>query len=178
MKVFSVSFVLAALILPCVTAVAADGWSTDFEAAKTAAAKENKPILADFTGSDWCIWCKRLDSEVFSKEAFKTFARANLVLFVADFPSKKQLDKATADQNKGLAEKYGVKGFPTVLLLDAEGKVLAQTGYKPGGAEAYVEHLKGLVPKAGDSKPAEKSVEKAVEKAVEKPAEKSPVANP
>lgn len=140
-----------AVVALAATAMGADetgGWGSDFGAAMKAAGESKRLILADFTGSDWCQWCIKLDSEVFKKEEFKKFAGENLVLFVADFPKEKQLPKETADQNKKLAVKYGVQGFPTVLLLDAEGKEVARTGYRRGGAEAYVAHLKSLMEKA------------------------------
>ena len=122
-------------------------WTTDFAAAKKAAAEKNLPILADFSGSDWCGWCIRLDKEVFSKKEFKDYAKKDLVLFLADFPSKKAQPEALKKQNKALSEKYGVRGFPTVLLLDAKGKVLAKTGYRKGGPAAYVKHIEGLLKK-------------------------------
>lgn len=121
------------------------GWITDFEAAKKQAAEQKRPILADFSGSDWCGWCIRLDKEVFSQKAFQDYAATNLVLFLADFPARKPQPETLAAQNKKLAAQYGIEGYPTVLLLDASGKELARTGYQRGGAEAYVEHVKGLV---------------------------------
>lgn len=121
------------------------GWITDFEAAKKTAAEKKLPILADFSGSDWCGWCIKLDQEVFSQKEFKEFARDNFVLFMADFPRAKNQDEKTRKQNAELMKKYDVEGFPTVLLMDAEGKVLARTGYERGGAAAYVEHLKKLI---------------------------------
>ena len=126
---------------------AAKAWLTDFEAARKEAAKRNVPILADFSGSDWCGWCIRLDREVFSKPAFKKFAKEKLVLFLADFPSRKEQPPALKAQNEKLATRYKIEGFPTVLLLDATGKELARTGYQAGGAEAYVKHLAKLIPK-------------------------------
>ncbi|MBL7114970.1 MAG: thioredoxin family protein [Kiritimatiellae bacterium] len=120
-------------------------WLTDFEAAKKMAAEKARPILADFSGSDWCGWCIKLDKEVFSKAAFQAYAEDNLVLFLADFPSRKKLPEATQKQNQALSETYGIRGFPTVLILDAEGKVLEKTGYQRGGPEAYVAHLKELI---------------------------------
>ena len=121
------------------------GWSTNFEAAKKMAAGKKLPILADFSGSDWCGWCIKLDSEVFSKKEFKEFAKDNLVLFMADFPRASKQDEKTKKQNAELMKKHEVQGFPTVLLMDAEGKVFARTGYERGGAAAYVEHLKKLI---------------------------------
>jgi protein disulfide-isomerase len=128
-----------------VEAEAHAGWVTDFEAAKKEAAERNVPILADFSGSDWCGWCIKLDGEVFSREEFRKYAKDNLVLFLADFPAAKPQSEELKKQNKELAEKYGVRGFPTVLLLDAKGEVLARTGYRRGGAEAYVEYLKEML---------------------------------
>lgn len=140
---------MALLVAGCSAAYSEyDGWVTDFEAAKKEAAERKVPILANFAGSDWCGWCIKLDKEVFGQEAFGKYAKDNLVMFLADFPSSKEQSDAVKLQNKGLAEKYGVRGFPTVLLLDADGKVLARTGYKRGGAAKYVKHVKELV--AGD----------------------------
>ena len=122
-------------------------WLTDFAKAKELAAQEKRPILVNFSGSDWCGWCQRLDSEVLSKESFKEYANKNLVLFEADFPRTTKQPDALKMQNQALAKKYSVRGFPTLLLLDAQGNVLAQTGYQPGGPEKYVEHLKELLAK-------------------------------
>lgn len=126
-------------------AFAGSGWLDDFEKAKEQAKAEGKPILIDFTGSDWCGWCVRLDNEVFSEREFKRFAKDNLVLFEADFPKRKKISKKTQEQNQKLAEEFGVRGFPTIILVDSNGKKIAQTGYKEGGAEKYVEHLKELL---------------------------------
>ncbi len=122
-----------------------EGWMTDFEKAKEEAAKRNVPILIDFSGSDWCGWCIKLDKEVFSQAEFKAYAKDNLVLFLADFPSQKPQSEIVKKQNDKLSEQYAPQGFPTVLLVDAEGQELGRTGYQPGGAAAYVEHLKSLL---------------------------------
>lgn len=124
-----------------------DEWLTDFEAAKKNAAEKKLPILVDFSGSDWCGWCIKLEKEVFSRKEFKRYAKDSLVLFLADFPSRKKQSETVKKQNRALAEKYGVRGYPTVLLLDADGKVLARTGYRKGGAKGYVKHLKKLLGK-------------------------------
>ncbi len=119
-------------------------WMTDFEQARKLAAEKQLPMLAYFSGSDWCSWCKRLDSEVLSKEVFKDHASKNFILFLADFPSKKKLDADVVRQNDALQKRYDVQGFPTLLVLGADGKVIARTGYRRGGAEAYVRHLKEI----------------------------------
>jgi protein disulfide-isomerase len=153
------SLILAGLLATSVTAeglsgqaAGADkskGWLTDFEKAKTEAAALDQPIFAFFTGSDWCGWCMKLKGEVLDTKGFKSFAKDNLVLFEADFPQQKKIPADVKKQNAELAAKYGVRGYPSVYLLDAEGKVLAQTGYQKGGDKAYVEHLQQLLKKAG-----------------------------
>lgn len=120
-------------------------WLTDYDQALKVAAEKKLPVLVDFTGSDWCGWCIRLDKEVFSQDAFKAYAKENLVLLKLDFPRRNKLPKDEAARNQALAEKFGIQGFPTIVLLGDDGQEKARTGYKPGGADAYVEHLKGLL---------------------------------
>ncbi|MCK5146576.1 thioredoxin family protein [bacterium] len=120
-------------------------WNTNFEEAKLQASKEEKIILLNFTGSDWCGWCFKLRDEVFKLEAFKTYAQEELILVEVDFPKRKALDADVKKQNKLLAEKYGVQGFPTILVLNSKGEIVAKTGYKRGGSQNYVNHLKSLI---------------------------------
>ena len=126
---------------------AGDGWMTDFEAAKVKAKAENKPMLLDFTGSDWCVWCIKLDKEVFGEAAFKDYAAAELVLVELDFPEGKGQSAQLKAQNEALAKQYGVLRFPTILLLSPDGELIEKTTYQPGGPEAYVEHIKGILAK-------------------------------
>jgi protein disulfide-isomerase len=123
-------------------------WMHDFEAAKAKAAKEGKPIFINFTGTDWCGWCIKLEKEVFSQKAFQDYAKENLVLVEVDFPKKKEQSAELKEQNKKLDKEYGVEGYPTLYLLDAQGKKLTEDiGYREGGPEAYVAHLKSLLKK-------------------------------
>ncbi len=124
-------------------------WLTSLGAATKAATEKKVPILVDFSGSDWCGWCIRLDKEVFSKAEFQDFAKERLVLLLVDFPRRKALPADMAKANRALAEKYDVQGFPTVILVDADGNELARTGYRPGGAALYVKHLEELLKDAG-----------------------------
>ena len=121
-----------------------EGWLTDMEAAKTQASKEKKDLLLDFTGSDWCGWCIKLNEEVFSKEPFKAGTKDKFVLVELDFPQKKELEPKLKEQNDALSKQMKVEGFPTIMLCDATGKPYAKTGYQPGGPEKYVEHLNEL----------------------------------
>jgi thioredoxin-related protein len=122
-----------------------EGWTSDFTAAKKQATESKKDLLIDFTGSDWCGWCIKLNEEVFSKDAFKAGVKDTLVLVELDYPKdKSKLTAETIQQNKELAEKYPISGYPSIILTDAEGKPYAATGYQEGGPEAYVKHLNEL----------------------------------
>jgi protein disulfide-isomerase len=106
------------------------GWLTNFKQAQEEAKANKKLVLMDFTGSDWCGWCIKLDREVFSQPAFKEYAAKNLVLLDVDFPRGKRLTAAQTSQNEELAQRFGVQGFPTLVILDSAGKQLAQLGYE------------------------------------------------
>ena len=102
-------------------------------------------MILNFTGSDWCHWCIRLEREIFSKEAFKTYAGEKLVPVMLDFPRRKKQDAALVTQNRGLQAKYKIRGFPTVIVLNSDGELVGRTGYRPGGPEAYVKHLEEMI---------------------------------
>lgn len=124
---------------------AGEGWTDDYEAAKKQAAEENKDMLLDFTGSDWCGWCIKLVNEVFSKDEFKAYADQNLVLVEIDFPrDQTKLSDETKAQNNSLKDAFGIRGYPTIYLTDAQGRPYARTGYQRGGPEVYVAHLQEL----------------------------------
>ena len=120
-------------------------WETDFEVAKKRAKDENKEILADFTGSDWCGWCIKLKKEVFDQPEFQEYAKKHLVMLELDFPHGKKLPAKEKEQNDKLSEEFKVEGFPTILLMNSKGKEVGRTGYQEGGPAKYVEHLKGLL---------------------------------
>lgn len=127
------------------TEVAGATWLIDYNQALAQAKDRNLPVLINFSGSDWCGWCIKLMDEVFSKPEFMSYAKDNLVLLNLDFPRKTKLPADQAKANEELAGKYGIQGFPTVILLDANGTQIGQTGYQPGGPEKYITHLKQLI---------------------------------
>ena len=121
------------------------GWLTDFEKAKQAAKAQGKDLLVNFSGSDWCSWCIKLDKEVFSAHEFLSEADKHFVLVLVDFPNNKSKQSpALQNQNEQLAEKFQIQFFPTVLLMDADGNPYAKTGYQEGGPGVYLKHLKTL----------------------------------
>ncbi len=139
---------LAVLTATASLSLASEGWMTDWEAAKAKSKAENKPIFINLTGSDWCGWCIKIEKEVFSQKAFKEFAAANLILMEADFPKKKVQPAALKKQNAALEKEYLADGYPTVYLLDAEGKKLSEDlGELEGGTDAYIAKLKELIAK-------------------------------
>ena len=133
---------VAGLLTFTFTARAELSWGTDLPAALAQAKKEKKLVLMDFTGSDWCGWCIKLKKEVFDTEDFAKYAKDNLVLVEVDFPSKKKLSAELKKANDALKDKYDANGFPTIVVLNGEGKqVWKQVGYMPGGPKAWTEKL-------------------------------------
>lgn len=120
-------------------------WIHDYDQAIKDSKKYNRPILINFTGSDWCGWCIRLKKEVFSKSVFKNYASKNLILLELDFPRRKSQSPKIKKQNNNLAKKYRIRGYPTIILINEKGDIIARTGYRRGGADKYVKHLKELI---------------------------------
>lgn len=116
-------------------------WYEDYDRAQQVAAQENKPMLLYFTGSDWCGWCKKMDSEVFSSPAFAQDVGNKFVFVKVDFPMNSKLPEAQMRQNAQLKQRYGVTGYPTVVIVDKQGGFIGETGYRSGGGKAYAEWL-------------------------------------
>jgi thioredoxin-related protein len=129
------------------TLAAADGWTTDWQAAKERSKAENKPIFIYLTGSDWCGWCKKLEKEVISQPAFMDFAKRHFVLMEADYPRKKEQPPELKKQNAGLEKKYLAGGYPTIWVLDSEGNKLSEDlGELKGGVDGYINKLREFLP--------------------------------
>lgn len=151
--------VLTAILLAAATASGRD-WETDFAKATATAKAADKVMLLDFTGSDWCGWCKRLDKEIFAKKEFKDFAKDKLVCVELDFPSQKAQSSKLKKQNAALQGKYGVKGYPTLVLLSPDGeKEIGRPANRLNGPGPFIAEIEGLVaawreknPAAGTSK--------------------------
>lgn len=121
-------------------AASAAEWMTNYNEALALAAKQDRPVLLDFTGSDWCPPCMKLHEDIFEKPEFSAFAREKLITVMLDFPRSKELSPELKKQNEELAQKYAVRGFPTLILLSPQGKELdRKVGYFPGGPAALAE---------------------------------------
>lgn len=142
MKSLFFSLLCALLALP----LSAQLWQTDFAAAQEVAKRDSLPMVLVFQGSDWCAPCIKLDREMWANEEFVALAGEEFVFVKADFPRRKanQLPDELREQNEALAERYNTVGsFPLVVVLDAEGNVLRQTGYKKVTPAEYLAILKG-----------------------------------
>ncbi len=105
-------------------AVNAADWGTDYEVALAQAEKQGKAVLVDFTGSDWCGYCMRLRAEVLDNPGFAAWAENHFVLLEVDVPHNPKFDQKQLEKNKALCTKYGIDGYPTVLVLDSKGRAL------------------------------------------------------
>lgn len=120
-------------------------WLTDLPTAQAQAKAQNKMVLMDFTGSDWCPWCIKFKKEVLDTPEFENYAATNVVLVEVDFPSKKKQSAALKKANDALKEKYHIRGFPTLVVLDKNGKEIGrQVGYSKGGPKAFIAKLEGF----------------------------------
>lgn len=143
MKSSSFITLITGLLLGALSAQAGhDGWLTNFEEAKAQAKAEGKNILVEFHGSDWCPPCIKLNEEILSHEAFKVLAGKALVLVDADFPRKSKLSPEQKEHNDKLASQFGVRYFPTILILTSKGEVLDKSvGFPEGGLEEFLRFI-------------------------------------
>ena len=139
---------ISALLFFCVTVVQAQDWYTDFNEASAAAKSKHLPIIMVFQGSDWCAPCIKLSREVWESSDFISYAPTHYIMMQVDFPRQKKnaLSPEMQSQNDALAGKYNPNGyFPFVVILDENGKVLGETGYKKMTPEAYIAHLSSFI---------------------------------
>ena len=149
---------LCAVVLFSHVQVSADGaiqidgatvghWTMDFDAAKELAAEKELPILINFTGSDWCGWCKLMDKKVFADEAWKEFSGEYALLVTIDFPKDKSIvPEKYVERNKALKAEFGVRGYPTYIILDSDGETrLGQLGAsRDKTPESFIKEFEGV----------------------------------
>ena len=124
-----------------ITSYAETTWLTDLTVAQDQAKQESKCILVNFTGSDWCPWCIKLDKEIFETEQFSDFAKEHLVLVKLDYPRHNNQDPEVRAANARLKGKYIITGFPTIILLNKDGK---ETTRRIGGASTLESFMQWL----------------------------------
>lgn len=147
---------LGLLFITTITSFAQEAnWLTDFDEAAKLSQQNKKPILANFTGSDWCGYCIKLDKAVFNTKEFKKWADKNVILLKLDFPRKTKLPEALQKQNSALQQAFGVRGYPTVWLFEVgDGEdpkkglnPLGKTGYVRGDAKKWIKTIDGYIPR-------------------------------
>lgn len=140
-------FVMSAVLFGVCTMLFAsppDGnWFTDAGAALAEAKAKNLPVFAYFTGSDWCPYCKIFSEKVLQTQRFRDFANGKVILLYLDFPQEEKLPEALALQNEAWQARYRVEGFPTVLLVDADGREIERLGYSP--QDDFIDTLKAAL---------------------------------
>ena len=136
---------VVALTLTVGKADESTAWLTDLPKALQQAKTEKKLVLLDFTGSDWCPPCKALHKNVLAKPEFETFAKANLVLVEVDFPNRKAQSAELKKANAALQEKYKVEAYPTIIVLNSEGKEIHRdAGYGGASVKEFIAGLEKL----------------------------------
>jgi protein disulfide-isomerase len=144
---FRRNFFMILVTLFATSSFAAEGeWQTDYGKALEMARSQNRRVLLDFTGSDWCGPCIELRKRVFSRPEFRAYAEKNLILVEIDYPQRKKQSAELKEQNEKLSQQYGIdeKGFPTVILLDPEGKVVREfTGYDGDTTATLISWIEG-----------------------------------
>jgi thioredoxin-related protein len=129
-------------LLGAVSARADSAWGINYKKAQEEAKASNKLVLLNFTGSDWCGYCIQFDRLILSQPQFKDYAAKNLILVEIDFPRQKPQNVETRKQNQELAERYQVEGFPTLILLNGEGKTVWRfDGFYTAGVAAFLAEL-------------------------------------
>lgn len=151
-KLLCTAFFAAVLSLTAFAAPMTEGaepgvWTMDMPAAQTLAKEKSLPILINFTGSDWCGWCKLMDKKVFSQQAWQDYAKENVVTVWVDSPRDESLvPEALRPKAEALRETYDVQGFPTYVVLNAEGKELGRLGASQDATpESFIAELKGVL---------------------------------
>ena len=128
------------------TGRAADGWLTSYDQALETAERTGRPILTVFTGSDWCLHCRHLEEKVLHTEVFSRWAEERVVLLMVDLPQQ-GISQEERQARSRVCIKYGVRSFPSTLLIGPDGgRIAGQSGYTGQSAEAWVAAMEGHLP--------------------------------
>ncbi len=123
-------------------------WTMDFDAAKELASEKKLPLLLNFTGSDWCGWCKLMDKNVFAQKPWQEFASSNVLLVTLDFPKDKSIvPEKYVKRNEELKNQFSVRGFPTYVILDTNGETkIGQLGAgREKTPDSFIAEFKSVV---------------------------------
>lgn len=157
--------IVSSLIVLCclfVSVVHADNirWLSDYEQAVNESKATSKPIFLLFTGTGWCAYCDKLEEEVLTTPDFANSVGDKFVFVKVNYPIPDNLAPKLASQHKQLQDKYDIRGFPTVILVDSQQKQIGTTGYRAGGSQAYAQHLQKIVQDYNNYKGSINNIEK------------------
>ncbi len=139
------TFLAILLIAGSASALDIYNWDTDLEAAQAVAEAEGMDLFVYFAGSDWCGWCDRFHKEILTTSRFESYLDENFVPVLIDFPRGIEQSEELKAANEVLARRMGVQGFPTIILMDAEGDELGRLGYLPGGPNNYIAEVRTIM---------------------------------
>ena len=135
-------------------------WSSDYDTAVQDSKNTGRPIMLVFTGSDWCMWCQKLDRDILSQPEFSKWSK-KLIKIQVDFPQSSSLSKEITDRNQFLLQRYGqhVESYPTILFVNAKGKVLAKTGYINSDVNNWIANADQILPQQSPAAPSNVDVQ-------------------
>lgn len=119
-----------------------DIWNRDFGQSQLQASEKDLPMVIWFTGSDWCVWCQKLEAELFTEAAFRGAAGKEFIPVILDFPHRTSQPLGAERQNRLLQRRFSVESFPTVIwLCPRTGVELHRHGYLKIGSDEYLQAL-------------------------------------
>ena len=142
----TVAVMVFGVLVLATAAQASEEWLTDYDEALAESAKTGKPVMTLFTGSDWCPHCRTLEERVFATPEFEAWSEEHVVLLMIDLPES-GISPAVRSERSRICLKYGVRTFPSVLVLDSFGeKITEEKGYRGTPASAWIQRLAAKVP--------------------------------
>lgn len=139
-------FIIAPFLLFSESPATRIKWYTNYDEAANQAKTSSKPLVLFFTGSDWCTWCSKIEEEVLNTREFNEGAGNRFIFVKLDFPLYTNQDPQQKAQNKQLQQKYNVRSYPTLLVIDPKNnQQIGTTGYRPGGGKAFSDYLLKMV---------------------------------
>ena len=154
---------------PAVKGAVAGRWTQDYDAAVALSKEQVLPLMLKFTGSDWCGWCKLMEGVVFATSEFEKWADGRVVLVTLDFPrSSDGVPREYRERNNRLAAEHGIRGYPTYVVKDSEGKELGRLGAsRDASVDKFTHDFEALVGTMPEKKAAAPAAAAATEDEME-----------
>jgi thioredoxin-related protein len=137
MKYIAIAFALAALTNGVLVAQPKDSspamhWNS-FDAGLEKAKASHKKVLVDVY-TEWCGWCAKMDTEVYSDPGVKEYLSKNFVIIKMNAEGGGKVHYKGQEYSPGqLAAAFGVNGYPATLFMREDSEPITLL---PGYAEA------------------------------------------